>query len=243
MKGGFAEMKRKLMVLTCLLVSIFSPIAIKAEISPLSDVFVRDMSKQPPDYNSTIWAYFEARIIENKLKQTNEGLNGRENMYRQILKALPKKYGADTNFEPTIIESELKQTDKGPNEIENMYRQILKTLPKGSGADISTIIYEKWAQDVNDTKQKKSYLEKELAARQKAVRYFIDHIKPKILQAHPDFDILMEHIGPFFSASSTDDSNRLLSEFKKFIVDSMGKPGLEIKEPLLSNEPKDVESQ
>src|SRR3990170_4512202 len=122
MKGGFAEMKRKLMVLTCLLVSIFSPIAIKAEISPLSDVFVRDM-----------------------------------------------------------------------------YRQILKTLPKGSGADISTIIYEKWAQDVNDTKQKKSYLEKELAARQKAVRYFIDHIKPTILQAHPDFDILMEHIGSFFS--------------------------------------------
>ncbi|HBR18257.1 MAG TPA: hypothetical protein DD725_11765 [Deltaproteobacteria bacterium] len=236
-------MKRKVMVLASLLVSIFCPIAIKAEIPPLPDGFVRDMSKQPPDYNSTIWAYFEAKIIESKLKQTNEGLNGRESMYRQILKALPKKYGADTNFEPTIIESELKQTDKGPNEIENMYRQILKTLPKGSGADISTIIYEKWAQDANDTKQKKSYLEKELAARQEAVRYFINHIKPKILQAHPDFDIFVEHIDSFFSASSVDGTIRSLSEFKKFIVDSTGKPGLEIKEPLLLNEPKDMENQ
>jgi hypothetical protein len=234
---------RPQILLTFFLISIFSPIAIKAEISPLSDVFVRDMSKQPPDYNFTIWAYFEAKIIENKLKQTNEGLNERENMYRQILKALPKKYGADTNFEPTIIESELKQTDKGPNEIENMYRQILKTLPKGSGADIGTIIYEKWAQDANDTKQKKSYLEKELAARQEAVRYFINHIKPQILQAHPDFDIFVEHIGSFFSASSTDDTNKSLSGFKKFIVDSMGKPGLEIKEPLLLNEPKGMENQ
>lgn len=234
---------RPQILLTLFLISIFSPITIKAEISPLPDGFVQGISKQLPGYNSAVWAYFEAKTIESKLKQINEGLNGRENMYRQILKSLPKGSGNNTNFEPTIIESELKQTDKGLGEIENMYRQILKTLPKGSSADISTIIYEKWAQDINDTKQRKSYLEKELAARQEAVRYFIDHIKPNIQQAHPDFDVFVEHIDSFFSASSVDDTIRALSEFKKIMVAPTEKPGLEIEEPLLLNEPENMESQ